>query len=128
VNQVTTHQVGPLNEQLEVFSECMGHKADHRYTIRGFDGQENPAIFGGESIDQIVLPFQWGPLEDGQPNGISIEVLLAVARDRLEQFQMSDMACEENEEAIGCIKAAMGALDRRHRDRVARGVLGKDKP
>lgn len=59
--------------------------------------------------------------QDGDPtqcvNGITMESLLAVIRDRLEGCQTGPFACIENEHALRCIKEADDWLKYRKRQR-----------
>ena len=70
-----------------------------------------------------IISFQ-----DGNPdvgiNGISNEALLAIVEDRLEGFQGGRFACRETAVALTKIQEAMMWLQKRTRDRVARGVEG----
>ena len=65
----------------------------------------------------VMLSFQHGPTCENGLNGITIESLLAVARDRLEQFQKGPFACRENDSALNSIRIAMDALHHRTRRR-----------
>lgn len=73
------------------------------------------------------LDFQDGPLADPDkgPNGLTLEAVLAVAIDRLRGFQDGPCACRENAVALTHLETALMWLQRRTRDRLARGVLGQ---
>jgi hypothetical protein len=58
------------------------------------------------------------------PNGVTIEALLAICIDRLNGFQRGKFACRENAVAITHMETALLFLQKRTRDRVARGVEG----
>ena len=109
--------------------------------IRGHDTKDiegNPA--GGCAVDQdgnsaprFQIYWQDGPLDrsadkPGKPNGAFVEDVLEVCRRRLEFYQDSPFACEENAEAVSCIEAAVKALVGRRQARRAEGVEGKNLP
>lgn len=95
------------------------------------DKYGNPA--GGRATGTgIEISFQDGPrgLDEkgnlGKENGAFVETLLDIVRIRLEFFQRTRFNCPENEVAISDIKSALYVLDRRSKDRAARGVEGKN--
>ena len=76
----------------------------------------------------IQIDWQDGPLGRGEdrklPNGAFVEGVIQAAIGRLKFYQASQFKCEENEEAIGYLEAALSALDRRTADREDREVEG----
>jgi hypothetical protein len=95
------------------------------------DARGRPA--GGRTTGKgFVINWQRGPLlVDGircEPNGAFVEDVLAAARGRLEHYQSTDFACEDNARAIAHIDAALEALQHRTREREARGVEGTHEP
>lgn len=80
----------------------------------------------------LAITWQQGPLGRGDdrltPNGVFVETVLVVARQRLAHYQESKFACTENNEAIGHIDAALEAMHDRTRAREARGVEGTLEP
>ena len=77
-----------------------------------------------------IIKFQDGPIKEVGINGIQNEDLLEVLIDRLEYLQEKDggkYACEENDTALHCVKAARKALVIRTRNRVNRGVEGTSR-
>lgn len=70
------------------------------------------------------INFQNGPIAESGVNGISNEALLAIVEDRLIGFQSGEYACRENAIALTKLQEAMMWLQKRTRDRVARGVEG----
>lgn len=91
------------------------------------DPEGRPA---GGHIHGIGLEIRWqnGPLGRGEnrtePNGCFVETVLAAAQTRLEYYQASDFACDDNEEALGHVQLAIAALERRTAGREERGVEG----
>jgi len=71
-----------------------------------------------------VFAFQAGPIEVVGVNGITLEVLLAIARDKLEYHQSTRYACIENAAALAFVKNAANALESRTTRRTAEGVEG----
>lgn len=75
--------------------------------------------------------WQDGPLgrgEDrGKPNGIFVETMMAITRDRIQFYESAAggrFSCAENQEALEHIDAAMAALNRRTERRESEGVEG----
>lgn len=61
----------------------------------------------------------------GPATGAFVEDALVAAKQRLEYFQQSKFACEENQSAIDSIALAIDHLARRAATRRERGVLGQ---
>lgn len=125
--ELTSHKVNGLNEALtvEVLDEPGAGNACHIYKIHG------PRLPDTESDDtQRTYPepccicFQNGPIQEAGVNGISNEALLAVLIDRMQGFQSGQYACRENAVALTHLETAMMWLQKRTRDRMARGVEG----
>ncbi len=100
-----------------------------RYDITGFDTDKNPSSYlttgYQSSFSRLILLFQNGPVaEQGDINGISHEVLLAVLIDRLTGFQSGPFSCRENAIALSNLISAQSALALRSGARKARGVEG----
>ena len=72
----------------------------------------------------ILISWQRGPLgrigtaERKQPNGAFVEDVIHAARARLEFYQSSQFACDENAEAIDYLNEALDILAERTRRRV----------
>lgn len=95
--------------------------ANHRYRItlalteaKGF-------------LAPVEINFQNGAIQDVGVNGISNEALLAIVRDRLQGFQLGEFSNSDNENAIDGVDAALRALHKRTKDRIARKVEGTSK-
>lgn len=123
--ELTSHKVAGLNEALriEVLDEPGQGNACHEYAIR----------FNRETVGAIVVPttvevnFQNGPIQEVGVNGLSNEALLAIVEDRLIGFQSGQYACRENALALTKLQEAMMWLQKRTRDRIARGVEGTNQ-
>lgn len=116
LSELTNHRTGDLLNDGITIKEQKGV-----YTI----------AFPGTKIGEVVLKFQEGPVDpDGENpvNGLSMEVLLVVVKDRLEGFQAGALACEDNRHALVRLQQCLLALGRRTVDRIARGVEGTDAP
>ncbi len=118
--ELTSHRVNGLNESLriEVIDEPGQGNACHEYRI---------AVANGTEVSVAVcvdISFQNGPIQEAGINGISNEALLAIVEDRLLGFQSGQFACRENAIALTKIQEAMMWLQKRTRDRMARGVEG----
>lgn len=117
---LTTHVVNPANDRIKiaVMDDPGQGGACHVYYVTW----ENPP--GQEDPNAVTLSFQNGPIAEVGVNGITHEVLLAVLEHRLEGFQSGEYACQENAEALLAIRHAQEVLQKRTRDRMARGVEG----
>ena len=74
-----------------------------------------------------MLHFQTGPAAEVGVNGLTNEALLAVLAHRLNVMNKK-MPCRENAIAITNIEQAQLWLEKRTRDRLARGVEGTKEP
>lgn len=95
--------------------------------VHELDEHRHPA--GGKTLGKgIEIHWQDGPLGRGpdrkEPNGAFVEGVIKAALGRLEFYQESEFRCEENDDAIGYLEAALGALERRTIDRTDREVEG----
>lgn len=126
LRELTSHKVNGLNEAItiEVLDEPGQGNACHLYKIHGprsIDRDQNTFP------DPCCIAFQNGPIQETGVNGISNEALLAVVEDRLAGFQSGPYACRENAIALTKLQEAMMWLQKRTRDRMARGVEGTNK-
>jgi len=126
---LTSHKVNGLNEALTIYvmDEPGQGNACHEYAITAIDenlgGVERSPI-SEKHGQNCLISFQNGPINEAGVNGISNEALLAIVEDRLVGFQSGQYACRENAVALTKIQEAMMWLQKRTRDRMARGVEG----
>lgn len=97
------------------------------YERHDSDANGNPA--GGVTVGRgFTIAWQNGPLAvDGvrrEPNGAFVEDVIAAAIGRIEAYQRSRFACQENDNALANLQRAAWELDQRTKNRVARGVEG----
>ncbi len=120
---LTDHKLSGLNEALaiKVLDEPGQGGANHVYEIHA---DESVVTLKPGVTVHITLKFQNGPIQEAGVNGISGEALLAVLIDRLRSFQSGQFACRENAVALTNCEQAMMWLQKRTRDRLARGVEG----
>ncbi len=120
---ITDHKLNGLNEALEitVLDEAGQGGACHEYEIRLAHPQ------GGSTKSAALINFQNGPIKEFGVNGISGEALLAIVIDRLRCFQAGEFKCRENAVALTQIEDGLMWLQKRTRDREARGVEGTNK-
>jgi hypothetical protein len=136
MHKITDHKLSGLNDALEIAAlDGPGPGgANHEYEIDIVGGA--PESGGWKT----KLLFQNGPIQDAGFNGISNEALLAVVIDRLRGFQherngdgafnfnsRGKYACRENALALTDLESALMWLQKRTRDRMARGVEGTNK-
>lgn len=81
----------------------------HFYALTGFEFK-----FNNETVHEVPIVFQKGNPANGW-NGLTIESLLAVCADRLENIQSGQWACTENEMALMNIHKAITQLHNRHK-------------
>jgi len=91
------------------------------------DADGNPA--GGTTYGRgFAIGWQNGPLGTGEdrkePNGAFVEDIIAAAIDRLEFYQSSRYACDENHQALERLEAALDSMHLRTMGRNTRGVEG----
>lgn len=76
----------------------------------------------------ISIRWQAGPRGQGadeqEANGAEVEDVIRAAISRLEFYQRSRFACEENRLALEHLRYALTRLDQRTLDRQRRGVAG----
>lgn len=131
---VKTHHGNPLNDGLDI-QTVQGRGPGNAYQcyriipfdLEVLDTAREP--YRASALMRAVcdIRFQSGDPKDGI-NGVSNEALLAVVRDRLEDFQAGPFACQGNAEALEAVTKAMDILAARTRERAARGVEGKPIP
>lgn len=124
MRNITDHKVNGLNEaiQIEVLDEPGQGGACHEYGILLSPDKTKPG-----QPNHWRISFQNGPLGENAPNGISQEALLAVVIDRLRCFQEGPFKCRENAIALTHIETGLQWLQKRTRDRMARGVEGTNR-
>lgn len=115
MREITEHRVNECNEALKisVLDEPGSGGANHQYLIHT-DG-EGP---------NCAIEFQKGPIKESGVNGITQECLLAICADRLRSFQAGPFSSRENAVALTHIETAQLWLQKRTRERLARGVEG----
>lgn len=116
MREITSHKVNGLNESLKITAvdEPGSGNASHIYDIV-------PTVGNAKGLR---IEFQNGPLKETPPNGLSNEALLAIVEDRLIGFQSGPFSCRENAVALTKLQESMMWLQKRTRDRMARGVEG----
>jgi hypothetical protein len=94
------------------------------------DLRRSAGIEGGEVIetDFIRVIFQKGFPSQVGVNGCRVEKVLEVAAARLQEYQRGPLACQENEDALSHIRAAIEAMERRTERRMEQGVLNTNSP
>lgn len=94
--------------------------------------EETGAPSGGATYgDGFAISWQNGALGRGedrkQPNGAFVENVIKAAAGRLEYYQSSKFACEENESALRYLNLALMSLNSRTLAREIRAVEGTHK-
>ena len=109
-----------VNHQLlvSVMDEPGAGGACHKYFI------SLPSKVDGLPETGTHIDFQNGPIKECGVNGLTQEALLAILIDRLECFQRGPFASGYNALALECCEGALGHLQQRTRERIARNVEG----
>lgn len=81
----------------------------------------------------LLINWQRGALidDDGAAiprNGAFVEEVIAAAIDRLEYYQRTKFACEENADAIADLKSAYHRIRKRQQRRTDEGTVGTHQP
>lgn len=121
--EITTHMANDMNKllRIEVLDEPGPGGANHLYGITSMeprDASKPPAV-------TLPIRFQNGGIQEAGINGVSNEALLAIVEDRLKAFQSGPYSCRENSVALTKLQECMMWLERRTRDRLGRGVEGR---
>lgn len=96
---------------------------DEKFYSNNFTRDGNPAGGCASGIG-FAITWQDGPLKEFERNGAFVETVLAACRQRLEFYQDSKFACDENSEAIQSITEALNTLNSRTTKRQSREVEG----
>lgn len=102
----------------------------HIFILAGPPGPGNAPTLYKLSADRCgdlplgEVKFQHGTMPEAGVNGVTIEALLAVAADRLHEFQRGPYACEENDKALRSILDGIQHLKNRTKVRTEKGVIG----
>lgn len=124
VRTLTDHKLNGLNDAINVLAldDPGVGGASHVYRLDLVSAPDGPGITAAES--HLEIRFQEGPVHEAGVNGVSGEALLTVLIDRLRGFQTGQFACRENAVALTHLETALMWLQKRTRDRLARGVEG----
>lgn len=120
MREIHGHEINECNEAIRITADDQNPQngnASHVYTME----------YGNTATISCVLHFQDGPIKEVGVNGITQEALLAILIDRLECFQSSKWACDENAMALSDLRSARDVLLERTKKRMARGVEGTHK-
>lgn len=124
---LTDHKLNGLNDAIAiaVLDQPGQGNACHVYELTLNSPPGGVGITG--TSPTTVIRFQNGPILESGINGISGEALLAVVIDRLRGFQAGPFACRDNAVALTHLEEALMWLQKRTRDRTARGVEGTNQ-
>jgi hypothetical protein len=134
MRNITDHQINALNRAIDVkvINEPTSGSADWNYLLKIPVGPPSPCVLMSTQNDgeRIYASFKYLNLafQHGDPaveaNGLTNEALLAVMIDRLRGFQSGPFAGRENTIALTKLEEALLWLEKRTREREARGVEG----
>lgn len=126
---LTDHKVNGLNEAItiDVLDDPGQGGACHEYAMVLEPIAGIPPTLLSEEKRLQRISFQNGPIKEAGVNGTSQEALAAILIDRLRSFQAGEFACRENAVALTHLETALMWLQKRTRDRMARGVEGTNQ-
>jgi hypothetical protein len=142
---ITDHKVNGLNEAIEInaVGEPGSGGANVIYNLKLFPGSTKWVDETVSPLAELEIKFQNGPVGNSF-NGFTNEALLAVLIDRMRGFQgmllltpeqqanpasiRKIFTCRENAIALTHLEEGLMWLQKRTRDRVARGVEGSLTP
>lgn len=129
MRSLTDHKVNGLNEAItiNVLDEPGQGGACHEYSMELQPLPGVPATIPDIFKQVQRIGFQNGPIKEVGINGTSIEALIAIVIDRCRGFQGGEFACRENAIALTHLETALLWLQKRTRDRMARGVEGTNQ-
>lgn len=121
---ITDHKIEGIDSLLDitVTDEPADGGANHVYEIEF--GNHDGADPTGHAQRKAVIKFQKGPVKEAGCNGITGEALIAIVIDRQRSFQAGPFSSADNQEALVHLESALAALQKRTRERLARGVEG----
>ena len=112
MRELTGHHVNEVNKGI-VLKALDDPETHHDYYIGVADIRDR------EPRVEYFLHFQKGSIEEFGINGITNEVLIEIAIDRLHVFQLGEYPCHENEMALAALRQARMKLKDRS-DRITR--------
>jgi hypothetical protein len=127
---LTDHKLNGLNDALNilVLDEPGQGGACHHYAVSLSVPPDDPiGISPTVARTAWTIDFQEGPIKEALYNGLSGEALLAILIDRLRGFQAGPYACRDNAVALTHLEEALMWLQKRTRERLARGVEGTNQ-
>lgn len=125
---LTDHKSNEINERLAIIVlDIPGSGgANHQYDIV-LQGAPPTHFDGGKDNQVTKIRFQNGPILETGFNGITNEALVAIVIDRMRGFQLGPYKSKENACALTHFEEGLMWLQKRTRDRIARGVEGTHK-
>jgi hypothetical protein len=122
MRQITDHKLNGLNEAIVISAGEPGSGNAPTFYVLAIPASATPS---GRIAVHTELNFQNGPIQSPEDfNGITNEALLAVLIDRMRGFQAGPFVCRENAVALTKMEEALMWLQKRTRERMARGVEG----
>jgi hypothetical protein len=123
---LTDHKIEGIDNQINinVLDEPGAGGACHEYLISATVLLREIEL-GTKEIKLCQISFQNGPVLEAGINGLTQEALITVCIDRLRCFQEGDFACDDNQDALSHLEAALTCLQKRTRTRLERGVEGR---
>jgi hypothetical protein len=116
---INAHHTNEANRAITIVADACDPKngnASHIYDLTWHEQDDSDM--------HIAVEFQHGPIGEVGVNGITNEVLLVIVADRLRCFQASEYRCNQNALALRSVETALNWLEKRTREREARGVEG----
>ena len=121
---LTDHRANELNDNvtITVVDKPGSGNANHEYRLTLWPA--NPDGADVSPVRTLDISFQNGPIKEAGFNGFTNEALLAVIIDRMRGFQSGPFKSRENAIVLTHLEEGLMWLQKRTRDRMARGVEG----
>jgi hypothetical protein len=109
--RLAPEEVGTLRDRAYPYANTAGDKGDDFIIV---------------TDDGVFFKGQRGPIKEVGVNGCQIDDLITFALGTIQTFNKK-FPCRENSLTITDLESALNWLERRRRNREARGVEGRDK-
>ena len=108
--------------EVHVLDEKGAGGAHHKYKVVHHKPVDNE---NAKLVELGYIDFQNGGIAENGVNGLTNEALLAIVEHRLDCFNNGPFPCRENAIAKTHVETALLWLEKRTKERKARGVEGK---
>jgi len=126
VTELGGFKVVVMDELSAKFPEKFNESGSMDYKWFEADIRPHNFVYVRNDVNSIAFTIQNGPVKENGVNGCHVDTLIHAARKILEGLN-TKFPCQENKDAIGHLIAAIGCLEARTANRLARNVEGESK-